>query len=215
MAYHRKNHFKVYQVKDKFFLKAKEEGYRARSAYKLKEILEKFKIISTGFNVLDLGSAPGSFLQVISRIVGPSGKVIGIDLKKIEPFSGKEALKNITTYTGDVFDVNYLNQILGTQKFDTVTSDLMPNTTGIKFLDHDNSVDLNIAALKITRRHLKRGGSALFKIFNSNELRRFLFDAKKIFKDVKSIKPAAVRATSKEIYIVCIGYLGSSTYTCK
>lgn len=191
-----------YNPQDRFFRKAKEEGYRARSAYKLKEILERFRIIRTGFNVLDLGSAPGSFLQVISRIVGPSGTVVGVDLKEIEPFSGNEALKNVTTYIGDVFDLNYMDEILGAQKFDVVTSDLMPNTTGIKFVDQYSSVDLNLAALKIACKHLKPGGSALFKIFNSNELRRFLFKAKRDFRDVRSMKPVAVRETSKEIYII-------------
>jgi 23S rRNA (uridine2552-2'-O)-methyltransferase len=205
---HYKSRRKRYTPQDRFFHKAKEEGYRARSAYKLKEILERFRIIRPGFNVLDLGSAPGSFLQVISRIVGDSGTVVGIDLKEIEPFASSEALKNITTYTGDVFDLNYLDEILGARKFDTITSDLMPNTTGIRFLDQDNSVDLNIAALKVVRRHLKRGGTALFKIFNSNEVRRFLSDAKRNFRDVRSMKPAAVRETSKEIYIICMGYEG-------
>ncbi len=197
-----------YNPQDKFFHKAKEEGYRARSAYKLKEILERFRIIRAGFNVLDLGSAPGSFIQVISKIVGPSGTVVGIDLKEIEPFGASEALKNVTTYVGDIFDFDYLESILGAQRFDAITSDLMPNTTGIKFLDQDSSVDLNIAALRVVRKHLKPGGSAIFKIFNSNELRRFLSDEKRDFRDVRAMKPEAVRSTSKEIYIIGMGHKG-------
>jgi len=200
MAYHRRNRYKTYQVKDKFFLKAKDEGYRARSAYKLKEILEKNPIIKTGDHVLDLGAAPGSFLQVASQIVGPAGSVIGIDLKPIKP------LKNVKTFVGDIFDYNYLEKVLNGEKFDAVISDLAPNTTGIKFIDKDNSVELNLAALKTAKRHLKKGGGAIFKIFQSNQINNFLSAAKTLFAEVALFKPKAVRATSSEIYVVCTGF---------
>ncbi len=200
MAYHRRNRSKTYQVKDKFFLKAKDEGYRARSAYKLKEILEKNPIIKSGYHVLDLGAAPGSFLQVASRIVGTEGIVIGVDLKPIKP------LANVKTFVADIFDHNCLEKILGEEKFDAVISDLASNTTGIKFIDKDNSVELNLAALKTAKRHLKKGGGAIFKIFQSHYLNNFLFAAKRLFDEVALFKPKAVRETSSEIYVVCTGF---------
>lgn len=197
MAYHRRNHYKV---TDKFFLKAKEEGYRARSAYKLKEILEKNPIIKSGDHVLDLGAAPGSFLQVASQVVGHTGVVMGIDLKQIKP------LANVKTFVGDVSDYNCLEKILGGEKFDAVISDLAPNTTGIKFIDKDNSVELNLAALKTAKRHLKKGGSAIFKIFQSHLINNFLSAANRLFMKVALFKPKAVRKTSSEIYVVCTGF---------
>ncbi len=182
-----------YNVRDKYFRKAKEEGYRARSAYKLKEIIARYKIVKRGDRVLDIGAAPGSFLQVLKQVVGPEGTVIGVDLKPIEPIAGVE------TVVGDVFEYQPTGQ------FDVITSDLAPQTTGIKFIDDDDSVELDLAALKVCKKHLKVGGVAIFKIFQSNEMRRFVDAAKKVFRMVHLVRPEAVRATSKEIYVVCSG----------
>lgn len=182
---------KNYRVKDTFFQKAKKAGYRARSAYKLKEILRKYPVIQSGNRVLDLGAAPGSFLQVLAE---RGCKVLGVDLKEIKPLAGVE------TVVADIFDFEC------DEKFDVVTSDLMPNTTGIKFVDNEESVDLNLRALEVTKDCLKEGGNAVFKIFNSNELRRFNAEAQKCFEELHVVKPEAVRSTSKEIYVVCLGF---------
>ncbi len=184
---------KKYAVKDPYFRRAKNDGYRARSAYKLKEILAKFKLVKKGDRVLDLGAAPGSFLQVLVRYVGPQGSVTGVDLKEIEPIPGVE------TVVGDIFTYKPNGQ------FDVITSDLAPNTTGIKFIDNDDSVELNLAALGIVKKHLKPEGHAVFKIFQCNELKKFLVAAERAFRKVLIIKPDAVRASSSEVYVVCVG----------
>ncbi len=183
-----------FRVKDKYFQKAKDEGYRARSAYKLKEIIARYKIVKRGDRVLDIGAAPGSFLQVLKQVVGPEGHVVGVDLQEIEPIEG------VATVVGDVFDYEPEG------KFDVITSDLAPKTTGIKFIDNDDSAELNLAALEICKKHLKDDGRAVFKIFQSNEMKKFIDAARKIFERVHLVKPDAVRKTSTEIYVVCSGF---------
>ncbi|OIP81203.1 hypothetical protein COW94_00720 [Candidatus Peregrinibacteria bacterium CG22_combo_CG10-13_8_21_14_all_44_10] len=190
MGSRKKGHYKAH---DKYFHRAKSEGYRARSAYKLKEIIARYRIVKRGDLVLDVGAAPGSFLQVLKEVVGSEGHVIGIDLKEIEPIEGVE------TVVGDVFDYRPEG------KFDVITSDLAPQTTGIKFIDNDDSVELNMATLEICKKHLNDGGRAVFKIFQSNEMKKFIDAAKRVFKLVHLVKPDAVRSTSTEIYVVCSG----------
>ena len=188
MGSRKKGHYKI---QDKYFKQAKVAGYRARSAYKLKEILGKYPVMRRGYSVLDLGAAPGSFLQVLAEY---KGRVVGVDLKEIKPVEGVE------TVVCDIFDYE------PEEKFDVVTSDLMANTTGIKFIDQEESVDLELRALAVARKCLKEGGNAVFKVFQSNELRRFTEEARKFFRDVHVHKPDAVRSTSKEIYVVCMGF---------
>ncbi|MBU1018804.1 MAG: RlmE family RNA methyltransferase [Patescibacteria group bacterium] len=180
-----------YKVQDPYFKQAKAHGYRARSAYKLKDILRKYPIVRRGDKVLDLGAAPGSFLQVLNEI---GAEAVGMDLKEIEPIEG------VSTIVADIFDYKPKG------KFDVVTSDLMPNTTGIKFLDNEESVDLELRALQVAKKCLRDDGNAVFKIFNSNELKRFTNNARDCFREVHVFKPDAVRSTSKEIYVVCIGF---------
>ncbi len=239
-----------YKVKDRYFKRAKEEGYRARSAYKLKEIIARYKIVRRGDRVLDLGAAPGSFLQVLSEVVGAEGVVIGVDLKEIEPIEGvetvvadifeykglsgkcgfgtkfpsicaketkrEEGVSGNDTSTSDESPAAKLEKLQSEAdfpespkpegKFDVITSDLAPQTTGIKFIDDDDSVELNLAALEVVKEHLEDGGRAVFKIFQSNETRRFVDAAKKVFERVHLVRPDAVRKTSKEIYVVCSGF---------
>jgi len=192
---------KAYQPQDKFFKKAKDEGYRARSAFKLESIQKRFHIIKSGDRVLDLGAAPGSFMQLIQKIVGKSGLVIGIDLTPIKPFKQP----NIKSYAGDIFDESVYEKILAENnlsEFDVITSDLAPATTGIKSVDAGRSLDLNLQVLEICKKHLKKGGHAVMKIlpgFNEGDL---IGEAKKQFKTVKKFRPDAVRKSSAESYII-------------
>jgi len=184
---------------DKYFKRAKEEGYRARSVFKLEEIQDRFKLIKSGDNVLDLGAAPGSFLQYIAKIVGKRGSAVGVDLQKIESF--KES--NIETFVGDIFDDKVYSQI-DIDKFDVITSDLAPKTSGVAFMDGGRSLDLNLKVLEICEKHLKKRGSVLMKIlpgFNEGEL---VGPAKIMFKQVKKVRPKAIRKSSGESYIVCL-----------
>jgi len=193
-----------YQPQDRFFKKAKEEGYRARSAYKLEEIQKRYHFLKPGAKVLDLGAAPGSFIQFISKAIGEKGLVIGIDLKPITDF--RKA--NIRTYEGDIFDDKIYSKILSenfVNLFDVITSDLAPATSGIKFLDAGRSFQLNEQVLNISGKYLKKGGSALMKTFPGSESDKLMQSAKEMFMEIKIAKPEAVRKSSRELYIVCIG----------
>ncbi len=193
-----------YVVKDRFFEKAKTEGYRARSVYKLQEIQNRFHLIRSGFTVLDLGAAPGSFLQLISKIIGPRGLVVGADLKAIEPLK----LANVKTLVADVLDPA-LPKILKTQvlpeAYDAITSDLAPATSGYRALDAGRSFELNHGVLHLAGTLLKPGGSLLLKLFPGAETARLVAEAKKRFAKVTLFKPEAVRKTSREEYLVALG----------
>ncbi len=196
---------KPYKVQDKYFHKAKEMGYRARSAFKLLEIQEKFHLLKSGQKVLDLGAAPGSFLQVISKIVGPNGMVIGVDLKAIEPFREK----NIYTLEEDIFSKDKVLDFLESfdfDKVDLVTSDLAPNTSGIRDIDQGNSAELTSEAFSIAKCFLKQNGAFVAKIFQGADLQELLREVRKSFKKVTLYKPSATRDRSFETYMVAIGF---------
>jgi 23S rRNA (uridine2552-2'-O)-methyltransferase len=193
-----------YEAQDTFFKKAKEKGYRARSAFKLHAIDEKYHLLKPGMKVLDLGAAPGSFLQYIGLKIGEKGLAVGIDLQKIEDLE----LANVKTYEGDIFDNELYKKIVqenGLNRFDLITSDLAPKTTGIPFVDGGASLDLNLQVLEVAKSYLKKGGGVVMKIlpgFNEGDL---VGEARKIFGKVKKFRPKAVRKSSGESYIVCFG----------
>jgi 23S rRNA (uridine2552-2'-O)-methyltransferase len=193
-----------YQPQDKYFQKAKEQGYRARSAFKLEAIEERYHLLRPGMKVLDLGAAPGSFLQYISQRIGERGLAVGIDLQKI----GDLKLPNVRTYQGDINDEGLYKKIVqenGLNQFDLITSDLAPKTTGIAFLDGGASLDLNLMVLETARHYLKKEGAVVMKIlpgFNEGDL---IGEARKQFRLVKKFRPQAIRKTSGESYIICLG----------
>lgn len=190
-----------YQVQDRFFKKAKEEGFRARSAFKLQAIDEKYRLLKPGMEVLDLGAAPGSFLQYISQRIGNKGLAIGVDLQPISDLK----LKNVKTYVGDIFDQDLYKKIVQEnymKQFDLITSDLAPKTTGIAFVDGNASLELNLQVLMAAGYYLKKGGSLVMKTlpgFNEGSL---IGEVRKHFKQVRKVRPEAVRKTSGESYIV-------------
>jgi 23S rRNA (uridine2552-2'-O)-methyltransferase len=194
----------MFEVQDRYFRKAKEQGYRARSAFKLEAIEERYHLIEPGMKVLDLGAAPGSFLQYISRQVGNKGLAIGIDLQEIEDLK----LPNVMVYQGDINDEELYKKIVqqnGLKEFDLITSDLAPKTTGIAFVDGGASLDLNLMVLEVARKYLKRGGAVVMKIlpgFNEGDL---IGEGRKYFRLVKKFRPQAIRKTSGESYIICFG----------
>jgi len=198
-----------FQVQDKYFHLAKEEGYRARSAFKLLEVQAKFHILRPGQTVVDLGAAPGSFLQVISKIIGPTGKAFGIDLQEIEPFFEKWE-GNITTLQADIMDKDAVLGALsaaGFVKVDCVTSDLAPKTSGIRDLDQGLSEELTDQAFYISTLLLRKGGSFLGKIFEGPEMPLLLKRIKRKFRDVHVFKPNSCRDRSFETYIVAKGFI--------
>ncbi len=192
---------KHFKPQDHYFEKAKEGGFRARSVYKLKEIQDKYSLIKEGDTVLDLGAAPGSFMQLASHIVGQSGLVIGIDLVDIPPFREK----NIVTIKGDIFDNKKIEAELvglGIHEADVVVSDLSPNTSGIKDIDQEKSIELSSQALKLTLSYLKKGGNILMKVFEGGELNDLISEVENYFERAKLFKPQATRPRSKEIYLI-------------
>lgn len=194
---------KNYQPQDRFFQKAKDEGYRARSVFKLEEIQKCFHLIKSEDRVLDLGAAPGSFMQYIRKIVGEKGLVIGIDLTSIKPF--KES--NVKSYVEDIFDEKIYEKVLDENdlsEFDVITSDLAPATTGIKSMDAGRSFQLNEQVLKVAEKYLKPGGHLILKSFPGAEQNQLMSLMKNRFEKIKPFKPQAVRKSSREVYIIGI-----------
>ncbi len=193
---------KPYKVKDHYFLEAKAQGYRARSAFKLLDIQEKFDLIKHGQFVLDLGAAPGSFLQVISKLVGKDGRAFGLDLKEIERFKAQ----NIKTAVCDILDeqaVATLFKLWQLEKVDVITSDLAPNTSGIRDLDQARSAELVEMAFSVAERLLKSDGHFVAKVFQGEELQELLPKLKAKFAKVTLFKPPSCRDRSFETFIVC------------
>ncbi|MEM2934120.1 MAG: RlmE family RNA methyltransferase [Methanocellales archaeon] len=185
--------------KDFYYFKAKEEGYRSRAAYKLKRINERFKVIKKGDVVVDLGAAPGGWLQVAKEISG--GRVIGVDLQAIEPMEGVETIR------GDLraqATINGIMQIV--EKVDTVLCDASPDLSGIWSLDHARSIDLANAALEAAKKLLRLGGNFVVKVFQGDMYEDFLNTVKKNFTQVRAYKSEASRKESAEIYIVAKGF---------
>lgn len=196
---------KPYTVQDKFFQRAKSEGYRARSAFKLKEIQSKFKLIKKGDTVVDLGAAPGSFMQVILELVGSTGQVFGVDLQTIEAFD----VPNAKSLRADIFNKEQVLDVLkraGYEKIDVLTSDLAPKTSGIKDVDQARSAELTDQACYLSSLLLKPGGHFVGKVFEGGDFQWLLRRVKKKFKTVKVFKPTACRDRSFETYIVGIGF---------
>lgn len=187
---------KPYIVHDKFFRKAQEQGLRARSAFKLDELQDKFALVRPGQRVADLGAAPGSWAQRLSKWVGPRGRVIALDIQVIPPIAD-----NVEIHQADIRD-DVPTATLVREPLDGVLADVAPSTTGRHDADAYHSAELNHAVLDFCERHLKKGGYVITKIFHGEGFDDVLFRVKKQFKRVKVHKPAACRDRSRETYIV-------------
>ena len=190
---------KPYDPRDRFYKQAKREGLRARSAYKIEEIAHRFRIFRRGMAVLDLGAAPGGWLQIIARELGPRGVVIGIDLQKIAGMG-----PNVKTAVLDIYDPELDQRLaeLHEGRFDVVTSDMAPKTTGVKMTDEARSIDLAEHALRLCDRLLKPEGSFVAKVFEGRGFDDYLRAVKRNFGKVKLVRPEATRDRSFEIYVV-------------
>ena len=190
-----------YQEKKRehFYKQAKKDGYRARSAFKLKQIQNRFRILKPGNTVVDLGAAPGGWSQVAKEIVGEKGKIIGIDLLPIQ------SIEDITFLEGDMTDDNSINEIknlMGNKQADTILSDMSPDISGNYSVDQARSIHLCEQAFKTCNELLKPGGNFVCKVFLGEDFQEFLQKIKKQFQNVKQFSPTASRKTSSEIYIV-------------
>ncbi|HPL41214.1 MAG TPA: RlmE family RNA methyltransferase [Syntrophorhabdaceae bacterium] len=192
--------------KDTFYKKAKHEGYRARSAYKLKEIQDKYRIIKKGDKVLDLGCAPGSFIQIIAQEIGRDGLVVGIDIQSVTPIPDK----NVSTITGDIrdIDVSKILQRFSIPHFDVITCDIAPNLSGIREADEKNIDELYDASKHIVVNTLRTGGHFILKSFFSESFSSKQKDLKNLFVRVSIFKPTSSRGMSSEIFFVCKERMG-------
>ncbi|MCL1978218.1 MAG: RlmE family RNA methyltransferase [Candidatus Bathyarchaeota archaeon] len=186
-----------------YYKKAKAENYRSRATYKLVQVNEKYGFINLRDVVVDLGAAPGGWIQVARKMTGRHGFVLGVDLNPIEPFPQDY----IRTIIGDLTDPNITEQILSflPRKSDAVISDAAPNITGIWEVDHARQIDLATKALEIALQILRPGGNFFVKLFQGDLMDEFIQTAKSHFTEVKFVKPAASRAKSSEMYLLALG----------
>ena len=188
---------------DHYFRQAKQEGYRSRAAYKLQQMNERYRLIHRGDVVIDLGCAPGSWLQVAAGLAGPEGRAIGIDLQPVEPIPG------VVIVQGDMLHpeaVAALEQAMSGRRANVVLSDMAPNTSGNRLRDHLRSMDLAQAALDFARRHLQPEGALVIKVFEGEGLAEFLRQVRSSFAFCKPHSPSASRKESSEIYVVARGF---------
>lgn len=187
--------------KDTFYRKAKEDGFRARSAYKLLDIQKKYRVIRRGDTVLDLGCAPGSWLQVLSDLVGEQGLIVGIDLLETAPLPRK----NVKVLLADIRSVS-APELLSAHsivRFDAVTCDIAPNLSGIRDVDNARITELYQAVRDIVLKVLKPDGRFIIKSFFLEDFKQTRTELEHLFARVTTYKPAASRGVSAEVYLVC------------
>jgi 23S rRNA (uridine2552-2'-O)-methyltransferase len=186
--------------RDYYYQKAKKEKYRSRAAYKLFQAIKKYHFIEYGDVVLDLGAAPGGWIQAARKTVGNKGFVLGVDLKRIEPFPQHY----VRTIICDITEEDAVPQILEMlpRKADAIVSDASPNISGIWEVDHARQIDLAQHALKIALETLKPSGNFFVKVFQGDMLDDFTHKVKQHFEKVLVIKPKASRTKSSEIFIL-------------
>jgi 23S rRNA (uridine2552-2'-O)-methyltransferase len=188
----------VYKPQDSYFKKAKQEGYRSRAAYKLIELQQRFRILRPGDLVVDLGAAPGGWLQIAVKHTGAKGKVVGVDLQPITELHQP----NVKLIQGDILSEDVqrkIKEFLGGPA-NAVLSDLAPRLSGIHDTDVARSIELNQTALLIATRLLRTGGTLVMKGFVSEELQGLTFELKKHFRSVQRTRPEATRQGSSEFY---------------
>jgi len=192
---------KPYTPNDKWSQRAQREGFRARSVFKLMELDERFHLLTPGMTVLDLGAAPGSWMQYAVTNVGPKGRVIGMDLQAIEPIEGTTTvIQDITDTAGVLKALAALN----IDHVDLILSDLAPSTSGIKDIDQWRSIELNQSVLEVAERVLSPGGTCVMKVFRGADFDAFLRELKAQWSTVRTAHAHASRDRSKEIYIIAI-----------
>jgi 23S rRNA (uridine2552-2'-O)-methyltransferase len=188
--------------RDYYYQKAKAENYRSRATYKLSQTAKKYRFIRRGDVVVDLGAAPGGWIQAARKIAGKTGFVLGVDLKPIEPFPQEY----VRTIVADLTAPETLHQILDflPRKADVVISDASPNISGVWEVDNARQIDLASQALKIALSVLRPSGNFFVKVFEGDMLPGFVKTVKKHFDEVKIVKPKASRAKSSEMYLLAM-----------
>jgi 23S rRNA (uridine2552-2'-O)-methyltransferase len=195
------------KVQDYYFKKAKKENYPARSVYKLEEAQKKYRFLQTGNGVLDLGCQPGSWSIYAARIVGPAGLVVGVDLQEGKKISIAKAAE-IVWFCDDIMADYIIEKIQKTRKdFQTILSDIAPRTSGNKWVDQQQSLNLARRVLELAGELLESGGNIYIKVFEGEDFREFVDSVRKSFKTVKIVKPKSSRSESREVFVLGMGYL--------
>jgi len=199
---------KPYDPKDYYFRQARKHGLRARSAYKIEEILRRHGLLRRGDAVLDLGAAPGGFLQVLAERVGEAGRVVGVDLEPIRNL-GKAWVQ---TAVVDLLAPEALERIraLHPGRFRLVTSDMAPRTIGVKVTDEARSLELVRMALRVAGATLTRGGALVAKVFMGGDFPSLRREFAERFEEVHVVRPEATREHSYEVYLVGKGFRGEA-----
>ena len=192
--------------RDHFRKRAKEEGYRSRAAFKILQINQKYKLFGERDRVIDIGSAPGGWLEVASKEVGPDGLVIGVDLVAVKPVG-----KNVKILRADITSPDFLEKLhyaLGKGHSDSVIADLSPKVSGIWEMDQFRQIDLCHKVVDLLPSILVRSGSTVMKAFQGEELDSLVKRLKKSFARVEVSKPSASRSESSEVYLVSMDFSG-------
>ena len=192
------NSWKLKQHRDQFFRKSKILGFRSRASFKLIELNEKFKFIKNNSNLLDLGSSPGGWSQIASKLI-TEGKILAIDIKSMDP------VKNVKFLNHDIFDKNIKKKIKHyfDEKLDVIISDMAADTTGNKSLDSIRTNQLCLEVLILSSEMLKSRGVLVTKLFMGDDFVEVKNLAKSLFKEVNFFKPKSSRNESKETYLHC------------
>lgn len=184
---------------DAYTARARKEGYPARSVYKLAEIQKRFRVLRKGAHVLDLGCSPGSWLLFTSEIVGPHGKVVGVDLNPVSvslPANAEVICADVLTWDHQLLEEHLQGP------FDVVLSDMAPSCTGNKFVDVQKSLELCRGALWVSKNVLKAKGCLVCKVFQGADFDDFGREMKGVFSRISRIRPKSTRKASKEIYVI-------------
>jgi len=198
---------KPYDPKDFYYRKAKKEGLRARSAFKIDEILRRHRLLAPGDAVLDLGAAPGGFLQILADAVGEEGIAVGVDLEPIRRIPGPQ----VRTGVVDLLAPDALVRIraLHPGPYRLVASDMAPKTSGIKITDEARSLELVRTALAVAEATLGRGGAFVAKVFMGGEFQALRKELQARFDEVRIVRPEATRESSYEVYVLGKGFRGA------
>jgi 23S rRNA (uridine2552-2'-O)-methyltransferase len=192
--------------RDQFHRLAKERGFRSRASFKLLQVAKRYQFIKRGDRVLDLGAAPGGWMQAARQVVGERGFVLGVDKQSIAslPFP------NIFTIIADISQNEAIGQIQSKagSNFDVVLSDLSPNLTGVWDLDQARQIELARCALRVARIELRPSGNMMVKVFQGSEFKEFQTEMKSCFKTLRIVKPPASRPESAELYLLGLDFLG-------
>jgi 23S rRNA (uridine2552-2'-O)-methyltransferase len=199
---------KPYDPKDFYHRQAKKQGLRARSAFKIDEIVRRHRLVARGQAVLDLGAAPGGFLQILAEVVGETGVAVGVDIEPIRPL-GRPWVR---TAVVDLLAPGAIDAIraLHPGRFQLVTSDMAPKTIGVKITDEARSLELARMALRVAGETLARGGGFVTKVFMGGDFQLFKKEVAARFADVHVARPKAIREASYEVYVVGRGFQGGA-----